>query len=58
MMSASFGREIAEIHFRQLLEEAEHDRLVGCLRRQRREKRERAVAAQRVAVRPCPQDVG
>jgi len=58
MMSASFGREIAESHFQHLLEQAEHDRLVGCLRRQRREKRERAVAVRRAQVRPCPQDVG
>jgi len=58
MMSASFGREIAESRFQQLLEQAQHDRLVGCLRRQRREKRERATEARRLAVRPCPQDVG
>jgi hypothetical protein len=58
MMSASFGREIAESHFQHLLEQAEHDRLVGCLKRQRREKRERAATARRVAVRACAQDVG
>ena len=55
MMSASFGREIADSHFHRLLEEAEHDRLVGCLKRERRA---RAHAARLKAAQPCPQDVG
>jgi hypothetical protein len=58
MMSASFGRELVESHFQQLMEQAEHDRLVGCLKRQRRERRGREAAARRAAVAPCPQDVG
>lgn len=60
MMSASFGREIADSHFRQLFEEAEHDRLVGCLKRERKQRhaRGRAVSSQRRAVQPCPQDLG
>ncbi len=60
MMSASFGREIADSHFRQLFEEAEHDRLVGCLKRQRRQRQGRGhtVPAQRKAAQPCPQDLG
>jgi hypothetical protein len=55
MMSASFGREIAQSHFQQLFEAAEHDRLVGCLKRERRE---RAAAALRKAQQHCPQDLG
>lgn len=60
MMSASFGREIADSHFQQLFAEAEHDRLVGCLKRQRKQRhaRSRAAAAQRLAAQPCPQDLG
>lgn len=60
MMSASFGREIADSHFQQLLAEAEHDRLVGCLKRQRKQRHARglAAAAQRRAAQPCPQDLG
>ena len=55
MMSAVFGREIADSHFQQLFEEAEHDRLVGCLKRQHRARPNRAW---RRATEPCPQDVG
>ncbi len=58
MMSASFGREIAESHYRQLFEEAEHDRLVGCLKRQRRQRREQDRTARRRVSQPCPQDLG
>jgi hypothetical protein len=60
MMSASFGREIADIHARQLVEQAEHDRLVGCLKRLRRDRAraQAAAARRRTAVQPCPQDVG
>jgi len=56
MMSASFGREIAEIHFRRLVEEAENDRLVHCLKRQRRARA--AAARHRPASATCAQDVG
>ncbi len=55
MMSASFGREIAESHIQQMFEQAEHDRLVGCLKRQRRV---RASAMRRKVTEPCPQDIG
>lgn len=60
MMSASFGREIAESHFRRLFEEAEHDRLVDCLKRQRRHRHKQgdAASARARAPRPCPQDLG
>jgi hypothetical protein len=59
MMSATFGREMAQSHFQQLLEEAENDRLVGCLKRQRRDRRERAQAVRRKpAPTVCAQDVG
>ena len=59
MMSATFGPEIARSHIQHLFEQAEHDRLVGCLRRQRRETRQRAAAARRRPVGgACPQDVG
>lgn len=60
MMSASFGREIADSHFQRLLEEAEHDRLIGCLKRERRARAHaaRAHTARRKAIEPCPQDVG
>lgn len=60
MMSASFGREIADSHFRQLFEEAEHDRLVGCLKRERRAHSASAhrTGARRRVTDPCPQDVG
>lgn len=58
MMSASFGREIAESHYRQLFEEAEHDRLVGCLKRQRRQRREQDRTVRRRVSQPCPQDLG
>ncbi len=61
MMSATFGRELAQIHFEQLAEEARHDRLVGCLKRERRS-RGRAQAPAAVVLRrhgePCPQDLG
>jgi hypothetical protein len=55
MMSATFGREIADSHFRQLLVEAEHDRLVGCLKRERRA---RVHKARRKVAERCVQDVG
>jgi hypothetical protein len=56
MMSATFGRELAQSHFQQLFEEAEHDRLVGCLKRKRRE---RAQAVRRTpAPTVCAHDVG
>ena len=60
MMSASFGREIADSHFRQLVAEAEHDRLVGYFKRERKQRhaRGRAAAAQRRAAQPCSQDLG
>lgn len=60
MMSATYGREIADSHFRQLLAEAEHDRLIGCLKRERRAGIPgfRARAARRKAPVPCPQDIG
>lgn len=60
MMSASFGPEIARSHFQRLLEEAEHDRLVGCLKRQRRQRHERnrAASATARARQRCPQDLG
>lgn len=60
MMSATFGREIADSHFQQLFEQAEHDRLVGCLKQQRRARANtaRANTARRRATEPCPQDVG
>jgi hypothetical protein len=61
MMSASFGREIADSHFQHLFEQAEHDRLVGCLKQRRRARvkteRREAAARHRVAG-PCPQDLG
>lgn len=55
MMSASFGRELADSRFHQLFEEAEHDRLVGCLKRRHRE---RPAVVRRKVTEPCPQDVG
>ena len=59
MMSATFGRELADSHFQRLMEEAEHDRLVGCLKRQRRERRHRAEATRRKpAPTVCVQDIG
>lgn len=60
MMSASFGREIADSHFQQLLEQAEHDRLVGCFKQKRRTRANtaRAHTARRRVTEPCPQDVG
>lgn len=57
MMSATFGREIADSHFRQLLAEAEHDRLIGSLKRERRA-RSHGHTARRKAAEPCTQDVG
>jgi hypothetical protein len=57
MMSATFGREIADSHFRQLLAEAEHDRLIGSLKRERRA-RAHGRTARRRAPEPCAQDVG
>ena len=60
MMSASFGREIADSHFQRLLAEAEHDRLIGCLKQGRRARAHeaRARGPRRKAIEPCPQDVG
>lgn len=60
MMSASFGREIAESRFQRLFEEAEHDRLVGCLKRQRRHRHEQkhVVSKRARAPQSCPQDLG
>jgi len=61
MMNASFGRELAQGHLQRLIAEAEHDRLVGGLKRQRREResRERAQAVRRKPVAAvCAQDVG
>lgn len=60
MMSASFGREIADSHFQRLLAEAEHDRLVGCLKRERRARAHKAriQTARRKVAEPCPQDLG
>ena len=60
MMSASFGREIADSHFQQLLAEAEHDRLIGCLKRERRARAHaaRAHRSRQKVIEPCPQDVG
>jgi len=60
MMSASFGREIADSHFQRLLAEAEHDRLIGCLKRERRARAHeaRSHSPRRKMTDPCPQDVG
>jgi hypothetical protein len=60
MMSASFGREIADSHFRQLLAEAEHDRLVSGFKRERKQRhaRVRMASVQRRAAQPCSQDLG
>ena len=60
MMSASFGREIADSHFQQLLAEADHDRLVGCLKRERRARANaaRSHTPRRKATEPCAQDIG
>lgn len=61
MMSASFGREIADSHFQHLFEQAEHDRLVGCLKQRRRARAAAArneVTARRKAMQPCPEDIG
>ncbi len=61
MMNASFGRELAQGHSQRLIDEAVHDRLVGSLKRERRE-RERQERAQAVRRKPvsamCAQDVG
>ncbi|HEV2342559.1 MAG TPA: hypothetical protein VGS97_00580 [Actinocrinis sp.] len=61
MVSASFGREIADSHFQHLFEQAEHDRLVGCLKQRRRARASatrREAAARRKVAGPCPQDLG
>ena len=62
MMSSTFGREMAQIHFEQLFAEAQHDSLVGCLKRERRN-RSKSAAAKSNAIRrrhgePCPMDIG
>jgi hypothetical protein len=57
MLSAAFGRELAEAHLKEVLREAEHNRLIGCLKKQHRSKK-RADAARRKAAAPCPQDLG
>ena len=61
MMNASFGRELARGHYQQLIDEAAHDRLIGSLKRERRE-RARQDRAQTVRRKPvpavCAQDVG
>lgn len=53
MLSAAFGREFAEIHLEEALKQAEHNRLVGCLKRQRRTRPMRRKPAD-----PCPEDLG
>lgn len=53
MLTAAFGRELAEIHLEEALKQAEHNRLVGCLKRQRR-----ARAARHKPADPCPKDLG
>jgi hypothetical protein len=66
MMSAMFGREVADGHYQRLAQEAEHDRLVGRLKRERRELRRsegqsiRSMAAipRRPAPTVCAQDIG
>jgi hypothetical protein len=54
MLNASFGRELVEAHLRDALQQAEHRRLVGCLKRDRRA----ASARRKAAATPCPQDLG
>ena len=53
MLTAVFGRELAEIHLEEALKQARHNRLVGCLKRQRR-----ANAARVKPTDPCPKDLG
>jgi hypothetical protein len=53
MMTAAFGRELAEIYLEEALKQAEHKRLVGCLKRQRRMRATRHKPAD-----PCPKDLG
>ncbi len=53
MMTAAFGRELAEIYLEESLKQAEHKRLVGCLKRQRRSRGTRRKPAD-----PCPMDLG
>ncbi|MGH3415739.1 MAG: hypothetical protein ACRDVE_12335 [Actinocrinis sp.] len=62
-MSATFGREMAKIHFEQLFEEARHDRLVGSLKRERRSRKHAQASAPAAVIRrrhgePCAQDLG
>jgi hypothetical protein len=54
MFNASFGRELAEAHLKEALRQAEHRRLVGCLKRDKRA----ASARRKAAAKPCPQDLG
>jgi hypothetical protein len=61
MMNAGFGRELAQGHHQRLIDEAAHDRLIGSLKRERREqeRRDRAQAVRRKPVAAvCAQDVG
>lgn len=53
MLSAAFGRELAEVHLEEALKQAEHNRLLGCLKRQRR-----LLPARRKPADPCPKDLG
>lgn len=53
MLTAAFGRELAEVHLQEALKQAEHNRLVGCLKSQRRVRRARLKPAD-----PCPKDLG
>jgi hypothetical protein len=53
MLTAVFGRELAEIHLEEALKQAQHNRLVGCLKRQRRTR-----APRRKPADPCPKDLG
>jgi hypothetical protein len=57
MLTAAFGRELAEVQLKEALRQAEHNRLVGCLKRQRL-RRERAAAVRRKPAAPCPRDLG
>jgi hypothetical protein len=54
MLNAAFGRELAEAHLKDALQQAEHRRLVGCLKRDRRA----ASARRKAAAASCLQDLG
>jgi hypothetical protein len=58
MLNASFGRELAEVHFKEALQQAEHRRLVGCLKRDRRAAAAARHKQRKQAAAQCPQDLG